>query len=168
MQSTGVAVLVGLVLGLGLTACSSAVGRGTRSVAAQEVAVAEVAVTALADSILAAARARDAERFVAYFQASEDLVYVLNNRRLSSQTAVRDAFRGMLGRQREFNPRWSDGRVQVLSPGVAVFTGAFRTTARDTSGAAWGAEGVVTFAARLERGGWRVVNWHTSERSVAP
>jgi uncharacterized protein (TIGR02246 family) len=125
-------------------------------------------VAALADSILAAARARDAGRFAAYFKPGEDLIYVLNNRRFSSQAAVRETFRAMLGRQSEFDPRWIDRRVQVLAPDVAVFTGAFRTTARDTSGAAWGAEGVVTFAARLEPEGWRVVNWHTSERSAAP
>ncbi|MEO6331059.1 MAG: SgcJ/EcaC family oxidoreductase [Gemmatimonadaceae bacterium] len=163
MQSTAAAVIVGLGLGFGLTACSAAGRRGAPVAVASELAVA-----ALADSILAAARARDAERFAAYFQPGEGLVYVLNTRRLSSQAAVREAFRAMLGRQREFNPSWTDRRVQVLAPGVAVFTGAFRTSARDTSGTAWGAEGVVTFAARLEPGGWRVVTWHTSERSAAP
>ena len=163
MKSTAAAVLLTLELGLGLVACSAVGHRGARGRAAPELAVA-----ALADSILAAARARDVDRFVAYFQPGEDLVYVLNTSRLSSQAAVREAFRALLGRQREFNPRWTDQRVQVLAPGAAVFTGAFRTTARDTSGAVWGAQGVVTFAARLEPGGWRVVNWHTSERATPP
>lgn len=134
-----------------------------------ETSAAEAAVTALADSILAAARARDADRFAAYFEPGEGVVYVLNTTtRLSSRAALRDAFRGLLARQREFDPRWADRRVQVLSPGVAVFTGTFRTTARDTSGAPWGARGVVTFAARRGAVGWHVVNWHTSESDAVP
>lgn len=126
------------------------------------------AVTALADSILMAARARDADRFAAFFASGDDVVYVLNTRQLASQGAVRDAFRSMLTRQREFDPQWTERRVQEVAPGAAVFTGAFRTTARDTSGAAWGQVGIVTFAARLTPAGWRVVNWHTSERDAAP
>lgn len=161
MRSAVAVILVGLALCL---AACGAPGRRVASVAPSP----EDAVAALADSILAAARARDADRFAAYFQAGEDLVYVLNTRQLRSRTALRDAFRAMLGRQRQFDPRWTERRVQMLAPGAAEFTGAFRTTARDTSGAAWAAEGVVTFAARLESGAWRVVNWHTSEREVAP
>lgn len=129
-----------------------------------ETSAAQAAVTALADSILAAARARDADRFAAYFEPGEGLVYVINTTtRLSSEAALRDAFRSLLRTQREFDPEWVDRRVQVLSPAAAVFTGAFRTTARDTSGAEWAARGIVTFAARRGPAGWRVVNWHTSE-----
>lgn len=153
------------MLGLGLAACSAPRRAGTRDA---DPLGPEAAVAALADSILAAARARDADRFATYFQPGEELVYVLNTRRLSSQAALRDAFRAMLGRQQEFDPRWADRRVQVLAPGVAVFTGAFRTTARDTSGAPWSARGIVTFAARRDPAGWRVVNWHTSETDAAP
>lgn len=153
------------VVGLGLAACSAPRYAGTPGA---DPLGPEVAVAALADSILAAARARDADRFVAYFQPGEELVYVLNTRRLSSQAALRDAFRGMLGQQREFDPRWTDRRVQVLAPGAAVFTGEFRTTARDTSGTPWGARGIVTFAARRDAAGWRVVNWHTSEIDATP
>ena len=126
------------------------------------------AVTALADSILMAARARDADRFAAFFASGDDVVYVLNTRQLASQGAVRDAFRNMLTRQREFDARWTEGRVQEVAPGAAVFTGAFRTTARDTTGRAWAQVGIVTFAARLTPAGWRVVNWHTSERDATP
>jgi ketosteroid isomerase-like protein len=155
-----------VTLCVAVAACG-APGRAASSEA--ERAAAAAAVTALADSILAAARARDADRFAAYFEPGEELVYVLNTTtRLSSQAALRDAFRGLLARQRAFDPRWADRRVQVLSPGAAVFTGAFRTTARDTSGAPWGARGVVTFAARRGAAGWRVVNWHTSESDAAP
>ena len=153
------------LLGLGLAACGTP--RRTGPPGADQLG-AEAAVGALADSILAAARARDADRFAAYFQPGEAVVYVLNTRRLSSQAALRDAFRAMLGRQREFDPHWADRRVQMLAPGVAVFTGAFRTTARDTSGAPWSAQGIVTFAARRDSAGWRVVNWHTSETATAP
>lgn len=152
------------LLGLGLAGCRAT----ARDAAPGTGAAVEAEVTALADGVLDAARARDAGRFAAHFAPGDDVVYVLNTRRLTSQAALRDAFRAMLGRQREFDPRWTDRRVQALAPGAAVFTGVFRTTARDTSGAAWGAEGVVTFAARREPAGWRIVNWHTSERAVTP
>ena len=149
-----------------LTACAVP---GRMEIPEATMSTTEGAVSALADSILAAARARDADRFVNYFEPGESPVYVLNtSSRLSSQGALRDAFRGMLTRQREFDPRWADRRVQVLSPAAAVFTGAFRTTARDTSGKPWGARGVVTFVARRGADGWRVINWHTSESAVAP
>lgn len=108
--------------------------------------------------------ARDADRFAAHVAPGEGLVYLLHTmRRPSSQAPRRDAFRRRLDRQREFAPRWTDRHLQVLSPGAAVFTGAFRTSARDTSGSASGAEGVVTCVARREPAGWRVVNGHTSE-----
>jgi uncharacterized protein (TIGR02246 family) len=128
----------------------------------------ESTVAALADSILAAARARDAGRFVAHFAPGEQLRYVLNTRAPIGRDALRDAFGGMLARQASFDPRWTDAQVQVVSPEVAVFTGAFRTAARDTSGRAWGAQGIVTFVARHGPSGWLVVNWHTSEAAVTP
>jgi ketosteroid isomerase-like protein len=56
----------------------------------------------------------------------------------------------------------------VLAPDAAVFTGAFRTVARDAGGRAWGAHGVVTFVARHGPSGWQVVNWHTSEATATP
>lgn len=132
------------------------------------VAEAESRVVALADSILAAARARDAERFAAHFAPGDELRYVLNTRPPIAQAALREAFRGMLARQASFDPRWTDRQVQVVAPDVAVFTGAFRTAARDTTGRAWGAQGIVTFVARQGAAGWLVVNWHTSESPVAP
>ena len=73
------------------------------------------AVTALADSILMAARARDADRFAAFFASGDDVVYVLNTRQLASQGAVRDAFRNMLTRQREFDARWTEGRAEAIT-----------------------------------------------------
>ena len=161
MRSTVLCTMLGLgLVGCRATARDAAPVAGTTTV--------ETEVSALADGVLDAARARDANRFAAHFAPGDGIVYVLNTRRLASQAALRDAFGAMLGRQREFDPRWTDRRVQVLASDAAVFTGTFRTAARDTSGAAWNAEGVVTFAARREPAGWRVVNWHTSERVLTP
>ena len=151
---------------LGVIACTVS---GAPRPADTDAAADERAVTALAESVLVAARARDAERFASYFAPGDELVYLLNTTsRLSSQAALRDAFRRVLGRQQSFDPQWTDRRVQILSPGAAVFTGAFGTAARDTSGARWAVRGVVTFAARRGAAGWRIVNWHTSETAVAP
>lgn len=127
---------------------------------------AEASVLLLADSILAAARARDADRFAAHFAPGDELRYVFNTRAPVGQVALRSAFRAMLARQVRFDPRWTDRQVQVLAPDAAVFTGAFRTAARDTTGREWGALGVVTFVARQGPSGWKVVNWHTSETPV--
>ena len=64
--------------------------------------------------------------------------------------------------------RWTDRRATLLGADAAVVTGTFRTAAQDTSGTAWAARGVVTFAARRGPAGWRVVHWHTSEVATAP
>jgi hypothetical protein len=147
-----------LVAGCRATASGTGGRDGTQS---DSSAVAGLA--AFADSILAAARARDPARFTGYFAPGDQLTYVINTRTLRSHAALSTAFRSLLGAQREFDVRWTDRHVAPLGPGGAVFTGGFQTSARDTSGAAWSARGVVTFAARREAAGWRVVQWHTSE-----
>lgn len=124
---------------------------------------AETAILALADSVFAAARARDAERFARAFSERPDFVYLVNTRLLPSRDSVRSTFAGMLSRQRRFEPVWRSRSVQVLSPDAGVFTGAFRTAAERRSGETWEAEGVVTFVAVREPNGWRIVNWHTAE-----
>jgi hypothetical protein len=147
-----------------LTACRATAG--VASAGWEPATVAEL--SAVADSILVAARARDAVRFTGYFAPGDELTYVINTRTLRSHAALSAAFRSLLGAQREFDVRWTDRHVAVLGPEAAVFTSGFRTAARDTSGVAWGARGVVTFVARRGAAGWRVVNWHTSEVPTPP
>lgn len=156
-----------VVLAFGALLASCRAPRSAPSRVASAPAI-ESRVIALADGILSAARARDAERFAAHFAPGDTLRYVLNTAPPVGQAALRDAFRRMLSRQASFDPRWTDRHVQALAPDVAVFTGGFRTAARDTAGRAWAARGVVTFVARDGPGGWRVVNWHTSEVAVPP
>lgn len=124
------------------------------------------AIIALAEDILAAARIRDADRFASFFSARPDFVYLINTRRIASRDSLRATFAGMLSRQRRFEPRWTNRGVQMLSQDVGVFTGVFETRAEPVNGEPWGAHGVVTFAAVRESGGWRVVNWHTTERAL--
>jgi hypothetical protein len=151
-----------------LTSCRApaVVAGGGIGAESDSAAVAELA--AFADSILAAARARDPARFTGYFAPGEELTYVINTRTLRSHAALSAAFRSLLGAQREFDVRWTDRHVALVTPGAAVFTGGFRTAARDTSGAPWGARGVVTFTAQRGAKGWRVVQWHTSEVPTTP
>jgi uncharacterized protein (TIGR02246 family) len=124
------------------------------------------AIAALAGDILAAARARDADRFGSYFSRRSDFVYLINTRRISSRDSLQATFAGMLSRQRRFEPQWTDRTVQVLSQNAGIFTGAFETRAEPVTGEPWHARGVVTFVAVRENGGWRVVNWHTTEQTV--
>lgn len=124
---------------------------------------AEAALLSLADSIFAAARARDADRFAGYFSSRPGFVYLINTRRIDSREGLRAAFTAMLGRQQSFEPRWGARSVQVLTPAAGVLTGNFETQARRANGEAWEARGVVSFVAMLEPGGWRVVHWHTTE-----
>lgn len=154
-----------LLLALQLPACRAV---RTPPPAGDDAAAVAAQVRALADSVLAAARARDVDRFAAHFAPGDELRYVLNTRAPIGQAALRAAFGGMLARQASFEPRWLDGQVQLLAHDAAVFTGAFRTAARDTTGRAWGASGIVTFAARRGPSGWRIVNWHTSEVVATP
>jgi uncharacterized protein (TIGR02246 family) len=143
-------------------ACSTGVpDSSAREVPATEAA--EIAILALADSVFAAARARDAEQFASMFSRRPDFVYLINTRLLPSRDSVRATFSGMLSRQQRFEPVWGDRRVQVISPSAGILTGAFQTVAQRQSGETWEAEGIVTFVAVREPNGWRVVNWHTTE-----
>ena|SRR5688572_7478716 len=164
MRGAGVPVVCLVVL----TGCRAAVGNASGDARAESDARTVAGLAAFADSILAAARARDAARFTGYFAPGQELTYVINTRTLRSHAAVSDAFRSLLAAQREFDVRWTDRHVTLLGPEAAVVTGSFRTAARDTSGTAWAARGVVTFAARRGAAGWRVVHWHTSEVKTAP
>lgn len=145
---------------LGLAACSPPAVQPLSTV--DEVA-AEEAVLELADSVLAAARARDADRFAGFFSDRPGFVYLINTRRLSSPSEVRSVLGAMLARQEVFDIRWGERDVQVLAPGIAVVTGEFTTRARRVDGTTWDVSGVVTFVAAREPAGWRVVSWHTSE-----
>ncbi len=154
--------LLAVLFALVLHACSAPAPR-PGILTSMESAAQEVALLELADSILAAARARDADRFASYFSTRPDFVYLINKRRLASQEAVRTTFHTMLSRQEVFDVHWAERMVQVLSPTSGVLTGEFRTKARRVNGEEWEASGVVTFAAVREAAGWRVVNWHTTE-----
>jgi uncharacterized protein (TIGR02246 family) len=121
------------------------------------------AVLALSDSILAAAGDRDAERFAMYFSEDPGFRYLINARQLESRAVLHATFEAMLRRQAVFRPEWQSRSVQALTPAIAILTGTFATRARRVSGEEWSANGVVTFVARREPEGWRVVNWHTSE-----
>ncbi len=123
----------------------------------------ETAILAIADSIFAAARARDADRFASFFSDRPDFAYVINTRRLGSRDALHATFRSMLSRQLTFEPRWGPRTVQTLTSHIGVFTGEFETRAKRVDGEEWTASGVVTFVAVRDSLGWRVVNWHTSE-----
>jgi uncharacterized protein (TIGR02246 family) len=124
---------------------------------------AEAAIMALADSVFAAARARDADRFASLLSGRPDFVYLINKRLLPSRDSVRATFAGMLSRQQRFEPVWGSRNVQIISPSAGVLTGEFQTVAQRQSGERWEAKGVVTFVAVKERDGWRVINWHTTE-----
>lgn len=151
-----------VLLALMLHACSARAPQ-PQTLTAVKSAAQEVALLELADSILAAARARDADRFASYFSTRPDFVYLINKRRLASRDAVRTTFHTMLSRQEVFDVHWGERTVQVLTPTSGVLTGEFRTKARRINGEDWEASGVVTFAAVRETAGWRVVNWHTTE-----
>lgn len=151
-----------VLLALILHACSAPVPRPAPNTAV-EGAAQEVALLELADNILAAARARDANRFASYFSTRPDFVYLINKRRLASHEAVRTTFHTMLSRHEAFDVHWGERTVQMLTPTSSVLTGEFRTKARRINGEEWEASGVVTFAAVRETAGWRVVNWHTTE-----
>jgi uncharacterized protein (TIGR02246 family) len=131
--------------------------------AATETMVTETAILALADSLFAAAQARDAYRFASMFSGRPDFVYLINTRLLPSRDSVRATFAGMLSRQQRFEPKWGSRSVQIISPSIAILTGAFETVAQRASGESWEANGVVTFVAVKEPNGWRIVNWHTTE-----
>lgn len=155
--------LLAVLLALSLHACSamttsSGAVPGRVGSSAQNAALLE-----LADSIFAAARARDADRFSSFFSTRTDFVYLINRRRISSREALRTTFHSMLSGQAEFDVRWGERMVQVLTPDTGVITGEFRTTARRVNGEEWKASGVVTFVAVREAAGWRVVHWHTTE-----
>lgn len=153
--------LVAVVL-LSLGACSTAAPVSSRAQVAPTANV-ESAILALSDSIFAAARARDADRFASFFSDRPDFVYLINTRRVESRDALQATFRSMLSRQSVFDPQWGVRSVQVLSPQIGVLRADFSTRAQPLSGAAWAASGVVTFVAVRDSLGWRVVNWHTSE-----
>ena len=123
----------------------------------------EAQVIELADSVFSAARARDAERFANYFLDRPGFVYLINKRQLNSVAELRSTFTSMLARQRLFEPRWGNRRIQMINPTAGIFTGEFVTKAERSDGEAWGASGVVTFVAVRVAEGWRVMSWHTSE-----
>lgn len=148
-----------LAFGVFLVACSTA----ARPDSSTELRTSEQAILALADSILAATRARDPDRFVSFFSDRPGFVYLINTRRFTSRDSLRATFATMLGRQQSFDPRWGDRTVQMIGGTSAVFTGDFETRAQRVTGEAWTARGVVTFTAVREARGWRVVNWHTTE-----
>lgn len=120
-------------------------------------------ILALSDSILAAAGARNADRFASYFSDRPGFRYLINTTQLESRQALLTAFDAMLRRQQVFRPTWGSRSVQIVSPDLAILTGTFSTQARRVSGEEWTASGVVTFVALREGDGWRVVNWHTTE-----
>lgn len=156
-------ILVALAF-LSLTACASAAPvPGSRPVAITAAADVESAILALSDSIFAAARARDADRFASFFSDRSDFTYLINTRRVDSRDSLHATFRSMLSRQGLFDPQWTTRSVQVLSPHVGVLRAAFRTRAQRVDGTTWAATGVVTFVALRDAQGWRVVTWHTSE-----
>lgn len=149
---------------LALAGCSPAPPPASAAHTAPDAGAAvETAILALADSIFAAARARDADRFASFFSDRSDFAYLINTRRLGSRDALRAAFQSMLSRQLSFDPRWGTRTVQTLTPHIGVLTGEFETKAQRTGGEEWTASGVVTFVALRDSLGWQVVNWHTSE-----
>ena len=148
---------------LAIVVCFAACSQASRPARSAELRTSEQAILALADSILAAARARDPDRFVSFFSDRPDFVYLINTRRFTSRDSLRATFASMLGRQQSFDPRWGDRIVQMLGGTSGVFTGDFETRAQRVTGEPWTARGVVTFTAVREARGWRVVNWHTTE-----
>ncbi len=155
--------LVALVT-VALAGCSSAPPASSAAhTAPGAVAAVEPAILALADSIFAAARARDPDRFASFFSDRPDFAYLINTHRLGSREALQATFRSMLSRQLSFDPRWGSRTVQTLTPHIGVLTGEFETKAQRIGGEAWTASGVITFVAVRDSIGWRVVNWHTSE-----
>jgi ketosteroid isomerase-like protein len=102
---------------------------------------------------------------VSYLSARPEFTYLLNTHRFNSRDEVRIAFADMLSSQARFEPTWQHRHVQILSADIAVFVGEFETMAIETDGTEWQARGVVTFVAHREPLGWRVVQWHTTERT---
>jgi uncharacterized protein (TIGR02246 family) len=149
-------------LSLSLAACSVPAIPSSAATTSQHEAV-TAALLHLADSVFAAARDRDADRFVTYFSDRPDFRYLINTRVLPSRDSLRATFAGMLANQQQFDPSWGARHVQVVSPDVGVLTGTFETMARRRDGRTWEARGIVTFVAARETQGWRVVNWHTTE-----
>lgn len=147
-----------------LGACSTAAPVSSLAqVAPTTKADVESAILTLSDSIFAAARARDANRFASYFSDRPDFAYLINTHRVDSRDALLTMFRSMLSRQSVFDPQWGVRSVQVLSPQIGVMRADFSTSAKRLDGAAWTAGGVVTLVAVRDSLGWRVVSWHTSE-----
>lgn len=132
----------------------------------EEEAAAEI--EGVADSVVAAANARDADRFAAHFHAGPGLTYALNMRRIGSHDSLRQMLGDYLGRQEELTAAWTERRALMLSPDVAVFTGRLRVASRDGAGARREEDQLVTFTARRHPRGWRIVSWHASEQSGAP
>ena len=146
-----------------LTGCASAKHAANTASQRQSEVNAQAQVIELADSVFAAARARNAERFASYFLDRPGFVYLINKRQLNSVAELRNTFTSMLARQRLFEPRWGNRRVQMINASASIFTGEFTTKAERSDGEAWGASGIVTFVAVREAVGWRVASWHTSE-----
>ena len=146
-----------------LTGCASASHNSNAASQRQSEADTEAQLIELADSVFAAARARNAERFASYFLDRPGFVYLINKRQLNSVAELRNTFTSMLARQRLFEPRWVNRRVLLINPTAGIFTGEFATKAERSDGEAWAASGIVTFVAVREASGWRVVSWHTSE-----
>jgi uncharacterized protein (TIGR02246 family) len=121
------------------------------------------AVLDLADRIFAAARSRDAKQFASFFSDDPPCIYLINRRVLHTRAEVERTFAAMLERQSQFDPRWDERSVQLLTPTIAVLTGSFKTAARRVTGESWQATGTVTFVAIRRSDEWQVVNWHTSE-----
>ena len=146
-----------------LTGCASAKHASNAASHRQSDVNMEAQLIEFADSVFSAARARNAERFASYFLDRPGFVYLINKRQLNSVAELRNTFTSMLARQRLFEPRWGNRRVQMINATAGIVTGEFATKAERSDGEAWGASGVVTFVAVREAVGWRVVSWHTSE-----
>jgi hypothetical protein len=146
-----------------LTGCASASRASNAASFGQTDVNPEAQLIELADSVFSAARARNADRFASYFLDRPGFVYLINKRQLNSVAELRNTFASMLARQRLFEPRWGNRRVQMINPTAGIFTGEFATKAERSNGEAWGASGIVTFVAVREAVGWRVMSWHTSE-----
>ena len=103
-----------------LTGCGSAQHATNTASQRQADVNAEAQVIELADNVFSAARARNAARFASYFLDRPGFVYVINKRQLNSVAELRNTFTSMLARQRLFEPRWGNRRVQMINATAGI------------------------------------------------
>jgi uncharacterized protein (TIGR02246 family) len=154
-----------LVSGLAALGCIGTVGAQTKTKpdpAPLQSPALNKEILARLDDYFTAVNAKAAERFMGFFTPGEDLTVIEDKDLRLSRQEFRAFVDGFFKEVSEIQAVWEKRTVHPLAPGVAVVTGSFKVTGKDSKGAPMAFRSAFTFVLLKHQDEWRVKHVHES------